>query len=201
LYATFHQGLALAGLVIGIPGIAEQEARGLLGGFAVVVAQDVGVGSRKNPTLARPIRSLITFGLIPARSAPVAYECRIIVKCDAQQIGRGRRAVESLSDRVRMQRAAVLVGEYIVAGVIVVSEERALLVLDFAPAAQCVDGGVVDGNRLVGVACLTASLVAGLAANHDTVVVHGDFAPFEIYGVPFQTADLPTSEVVKAHRW
>jgi hypothetical protein len=53
---------------------------------------------------------------------------------------------------------------------------------------------MVDGNRLVGVARLTSSLIAGLSADHDTVVVHCDLASIEIYGIPLQTADLATAD-------
>lgn len=79
---------------------------------------------------------------------------------------------------------AVLEGEHVVAGgVIVGAEELALAVLMLAPSAQCRDGGPIDRYRLVGILGFFATrFVPRVASDDDPVVVHGDLAGVEVDG-------------------
>ena len=55
-----------------IPPVADQEGGRLFRGFAVVVSQNVRIGLQEESNIGVAVRSLITFGLMPALSAPVA---------------------------------------------------------------------------------------------------------------------------------
>jgi hypothetical protein len=64
----------------------------------------VGVGLEEEPDTACPIRSLTTFGVTPAFSAPVAYEVRRSWKGDPREPrGRGE-AVEARLIRTSRHR-------------------------------------------------------------------------------------------------
>ena len=54
------------------PPVADQEGGRLLGGVAVIVSQNVRIGLQEESNIGVADPLLITFGLMPALSAPVA---------------------------------------------------------------------------------------------------------------------------------
>jgi hypothetical protein len=91
-------------------------------------------------------------------------------------------------------RPAVLEREHVVAGVVVVTEELALVALDRAPAAQRCNRRPIDRDRLVGVRCFATFLVPCVAFDDYTVVVHRDLARVEVNVRPLESADLAPAD-------
>lgn len=147
----------------------------MLGRFAVLVVEDVGVGLqeeadvRVTDALADDLRTHPS----PQRAGGVGVAK--IVKRDAGQPSPGRQTFEALADRIRMWRTAVGVGEHEVTWVVGVPEELPLGDLLGAPLPQGTHRRLVDGDGLVGVAGLATGLIHDLAADDHPVGARSPF--------------------------
>jgi hypothetical protein len=116
------------------------------------------------------------------------------VEGDPRQTRGCGQAIKSLPDGVWVRWAAVFERQYVVAAVIVDTEELSLAGLPRPPSAQCRERDPIDRYRFVGVVGFAARFVSRTSTDDHPVVVDRDFTGVEIDGRPLEPADLTTSD-------